>query len=158
MSYLALAAAGGSMAASTLGAISTYEQGQFANTAARRQAQILQKKSQYVQQAAGIKISTDDYNAEQLMSRIQVSAVESGVQPGQGSAKIMTELSGQQQRINDMFTKYSANVESANLQESAAIEVAQGKKEMEAADVGAITGLISGGIKSAGIYSALSTP
>jgi hypothetical protein len=155
---LALGAAAGQMAVSAMSSYSTYEQGQYANTAARRQAQILQQKSQYIQQAAGVKISQDDYNAEQLMSRIQVSAVASGVQPGTGSAKLMTDISGQQQRINDMFTKYSANIASANLQESAAIEESQGKQEMEAADVGAVTGLISGGIKSAGIYSDLSTP
>src|SRR5215472_15795192 len=122
------------MTASALSSWSTYQQGQFANTAARHQAQIYQQQARFVQQQAGLKMSQDDYNAMQLMGRLKVGAAAGGIDPSVGSPQMLFEESAQQTRINDIFTQYSANIRAANLQETAAITTATGEEEMHAAD------------------------
>src|SRR6516164_9831460 len=99
--------AGAGLGLGAVQSFSTMQQGQFANQMARRQAQLMTQQSKYVQQQAGMKMASDDYNAIQLLSRIRVGAAASGADPGEGSARDLTEVSAHHARLQDMFTKYS---------------------------------------------------
>ena len=150
--------AGAGLGLSAVQAASTISQSRYGVAVADAQSKFAMQQSKYIQQQAGLKMSADDYNAAQLLGRLRVQGAAAGGAPELGSSEVLYETSAQQQRINDMFTKYSANIESANLQYEAELGKSEAKRAEEASYIEAGTGLISGGIRAYGAYSGKEDP
>jgi hypothetical protein len=148
MSVGALAVA--SFAMGAMQSLSTYSQGQFGQEMANRQAQIDDQNAQIAQQQAGMQIASQDYQAEHQLAAVKASTAASGIVAEEGSPKLVATTSANQQEINDMYTKYAANIQSSNYYAQAALTKAMGQQGATAADISAGTGLISSGI---GAYS-----
>lgn len=140
-----------------LSSLAEFRQGQYANEQAKAEARQLQVQAQIAQVNAGQKIAEQDYRASHILSRITSVAAASGIESGEGSTAEVYNASAEEARINDMYTKYAANVESSQLEYQAQLTRSEGKQELAAAEIGAVTGLISGGMRSAGMYKYGST-
>jgi hypothetical protein len=101
-----LVAAVGSAAVSAAGQV---KQGLDTKQADLYQGRELTTQGELEKQAAGAKISDQDYAAVQTMGRISANAGAAGVTPG-GSVALAKTNSGQEAQINDMYTRYSGNL------------------------------------------------
>ena len=155
---LATILAGTSLAMGAVGSLAQYQQGQYASEVARRQSEALQQQSQYVQQTAGQQINAQDYRASHVLSSIQAKAAAGGIESTEGSTGQIFEASAEEARINDMYTKYAANVQSKQLEYQGTLGKIEGQREADAAKIGAVGGLISSGIKSYGAYKEYINP
>jgi len=146
---VALPAAFGGLGAltSTIGAIAQYQQGQYAKTVAGREAAAYDIQAKQVQQEAGQQIEVQDYQASHLLGRLVAGTGASGI-TSEGSPNVMYNTSADEALLNDMYTRYAANVKSTGLEYQGTLTRAGGAQEAQAATYGAITQGITGPISS----------
>lgn len=146
MSVLALAAA--TFGAGALQAWQTYQEGQYEKDIAGVEAQSIRQQAQYAQQTAGQQIAQQDYEAAHQLASARAGVAASGISETEGSPELIQYTSANQQRINDMYTKYAANVESAGFDTQAALTQSAGEQAARGAEAGATLGLVSSGINA----------
>lgn len=135
-------------AVSALKGWQTYEEGQYEKDVAKVQAESLLRQSQEVQQTAGMKIAEQDYIAQHQLAQAKATTAAAGIEETEGSPQLMQFTSMNQQRVNDLYTKYAANVESAALDTQASVVKAEGEQAAVGAEAAATLGTISGGINA----------
>jgi len=143
-------------AASVIQGLAQYNQGQFAKEVAGRQAGALTIQAQQVQQQAGAQIAEQDYKAAHIISSMRAGTGASGITE-EGSPATVEATSVDEARLNDMYAKYAANIQSTNLYYQGQIDVGEAQQEAQAATMGAIvtgtTGAISSGIDAWALHS-----
>ena len=140
----ALAAA--SFGMSAMGAWGQYQQGQEARNMAVRNAEELQIQAKQAMYNAGQEVNTADYKAAHLIARMSAGTAAGGVDEASGSSKLAITESAEQQKLNDMYTRYAGKVQGAALDYKATTTKIEGQEAADAATTGAIGGLVSGGI------------
>lgn len=132
---------------SLISSLAQYQQGQYASEVAGRQAQAMEVQSRQVQQEAGAQVAAEDWKSSHMLSRMAASSAASGV-TSEGSPSAVFGASAEEAQINDMYTRYAANVKSSSLIYQADITRAMGAREAAAATTGAVTGGLTGAISS----------
>jgi len=140
--------AGAAFATSALQSWATFQQGQFQKEMAYAQADVMKQQAQQTKQEAGMQIGAADYAAVHQLAAVKAGTAAAGIEPAEGSPAFIQATSVHQQQINDMYTKYAANVRASDLYTQASLTQAAGEEAAQAADIQAVTGLISGGISS----------
>jgi len=144
MSVLAIAAAALSAVSTGVQALSEYRQGQYEKGAASAEAQAYRMQAKYAQQQAGVEISAQDIAAEHQLAANRATIAASGIVSEEGSPQFVATASADEQRIIDMYTKYSANIKSASFYNQAALTQSQGEQAATAGELGAFTTVLGG--------------
>lgn len=147
MLALAGAWAGTGILSSVVGGLAQYQQGQFAKEVASRQSEALESQAQQVQQQAGAEIARQDYQATHIISSMRAATAASGITEEGSPATILAE-SVDEAQLNDMYTKYAANIQSSNLRYQGVIGKSVAEEQADAATIGAITSGITGSVTS----------
>lgn len=140
--------AAASFGVGALGAWQQYQEGQYAKDVSRVEAQSLRQQAQYAQQAAGEQIAAQDYEAEHQIAQGRANVAASGIEETEGSPALMSFTSANQQRINDMYTKYAANVQSAGYDTQASITTSEGEQAAVGAEAAATLDVASSALGS----------
>jgi len=127
--------------------LAQYNQGQFGKEVASRQAEALEIQARQVQQQAGAQIADQDYKAARILSSMRAATGASGVTEEGSPSTVMAE-SVDEAKLNDMYTKYAANLQSTNLYYQGQIGKDVAEQGAQAATIGALTTGIGGSISS----------
>lgn len=146
MSALALAAV--TFGVGALQSWQQYQSGQYAKEAAAVTATSLRREAQYTEQTVGEQIQQQEYEAQHALASATAGVAASNIVETEGSPELIRFTSANQQRLNDMYTKYAANVQAAGLKTQANIEKAMGEQTATGAEAGATLGLVSSGINA----------
>lgn len=131
---------------------SDYQQGQEARNMAIRNAEEMQQQAKEAVYNAGQEVNAADYKAAHLIARMSATSAATGIDESSGSSKLAITESAEQQKLNDMYTRYAGKVAASGLDYNAITTKVQGEEAAQAGVTQAITGLITGGIQSYGIY------
>jgi hypothetical protein len=101
-------------------------------------------------QSAGEKISQQDYEAVQTLGKISANAGGAGVTM-QGSPGLVYNRSAEEQKITDMYTRYSGRLQSVRDLYAGEVSRYEGNKAMISGFIGAGGSLVSGLTKGLGI-------
>lgn len=157
MAVLALAAA--TVAVGALGSYQEYKEGQYAKGADETAAASLRQQARYAEQEAGMKIAQQDYAAEHQIAAGTATMAASGIEETEGSPELMRYTSANQARINDIYTKYAANIQAAGFDTQASITQSLGEETARGAEAAATLDFASdviGAARQPGVMSALS--
>lgn len=146
MAMVALAAA--SFGMSAMSAFGKYQEGQEARNMSIRQAEADEIQAKQAVYNAGQKVNEDDYKAAHIIARMQATTAAGGVDETSGSSKLAITESAEQQKLNDMYTRYAGKVQGMSLDYAGTLGKIQGQEAASAGTAGAISGLISGGISA----------
>lgn len=141
-----------SLASSLVSSAGSLLQGNYQKSASNAQNAELKQQSDLDTAAAASKMSSDDYKATQLIGAISANTAGSGVTP-EGSPGLVSRTSIQEQKISDTYTRYSGQLASMRDLYKATIATNEGKQQFQAGVIGAVGGLLTSGVRTAGIFS-----
>lgn len=141
-----------SLASSLVSSAGSLLQGNYQKSASNAQAAELKQQADLDTAAAASKMSSDDYKATQLIGAISANTAGSGVTL-EGSPGLVSRTSIQEQKISDTYTRYSGQLASMRDLYKATIATNEGKQQYQAGIIGAVGGLLTSGVRTAGIFS-----
>lgn len=141
-----------SLASSLVSSAGSFLQGNYQKSASNAQNAELKQQADLDTAAAASKISSDDYKATQLIGAISANTAGSGV-TSEGSPGLVSRTSIQEQKISDTYTRYSGQLASMRDLYKATIATNEGKQQYSAGIIGAVGGLLTSGVRTAGIFS-----
>jgi hypothetical protein len=98
--------------------------------AGNAQAGLYEAQAGLDRQQAGARIAADDYRANALISAGTANAAASGVDPGSGSAKIVSQQNASMAMLNDMYSRYSGELAAHSDMAQAAFARFEGKQKL----------------------------
>ena len=98
---------------------SSIQAGEERRKAGKFQANELNQQALEAKQSAGIKLAQQDQRAMAILSSIRATSAASGVSPESGSPLLDYATSSEQAQLNDMYTKYAANLTASGLNSQA---------------------------------------
>jgi len=122
-----------------------------AKAAGEAEATEYEQQAAIARQSAGTKISSDDYQAINILNRIQSGTAASGF-TSSGSARQVTEISGEEARINDMYTRYSGKLTASRDMYAANVARFQGNQAFASGIVGAGMTAVTSGLRGYKIF------
>lgn len=136
------------LAVSAIGTgLSTYssvEQGEQQKRAADYQAKVIKQQAIEAQQQAGLQVAAQDERATRQLAAIRATAAASGISPSEGSAHELFTANQEQAELNDMYTRYSGNLQAQGLLAQANLEEYGGKQAKVASYYNASSNVFSG--------------
>lgn len=140
------ALAGVMMGIQALQSLQQVQQGRYAAGVAATEAQSMREQAQETKFSAGQQIEQQDYAASHQLAAATAGIAASGISETEGSPELIRYTSANQQRLNDMYTRYAANVQAAGLKTEADITESEGQQVLQGAEIGAITGFAGAAI------------
>jgi len=126
---------------SAMGQIS---QGMSNKTAASNQAIQEDQAAHIAMQSHMEEVSKSDYVANQTLGKIYSNAGAAGVVPGQGSPALVANRSAEEQKISDMYERYSGRLQAVSDLYQGKVDRWSGNRAMISGFIGAGGSLVSG--------------
>ncbi len=139
--------AGAMLATAAVSATSQIAQGIQAKKGAEAQADELYQEAKIEQFKGNQQIGAQDYKANQTLAQIRASSGAAGIDSSTGSSKVVSDVSANEARLNDLYTRFNANFASSRDIYKASIARYQGGQDQTAGFIGAGGTMLTAALK-----------
>lgn len=119
VTVLEVGTAAATVAGTGISVAASIAQGQQQRKAAEFQSKELEQQALETKQQAGLQVAAQDQRSARILSSIRTSAAASGIEISSGSPLESYNVASEQSQLNDMYTKYAANLLSQGQQSQA---------------------------------------